>query len=247
MAATDSSAIPSLPGGVYTAIVTPFTADGKSVDFGALESLVEAQIAGGVAGVVPVRPSALLAWCGIRMPPYDFAQCGTTGESPTLSVGEKQAIITAVVKTVAGRCLVVAGTGAARPRWSAHWRRAAYPPSPATGSNNTADTLTMTTWAKDVGVDACLLVTPYYNKPSQHGIIAHVTAVADLGLPVLLYNIPGRSGVKMTAETIAALAVHPCVVGVKEACGSVGMVSDIAEAVHPLRPDFAILSGDGSL
>ena len=105
----------------------------------------------------------------------------------------------------------------------------------------------MTKWAQEVGVDACLLVTPYYNKPSQHGIIAHVSAVAEVGLPILLYNIPGRSGIKMTADTIASLAKLPAVVGVKEACGSVGMVSGIAEAVHPLRPTFAILSGDGAL
>lgn len=203
MAASDAAPF-KLPGGVYTAIVTPLTEDAKAVDFEALDALVEAQISGGVTGVVP---------------------CGTTGESPTLSKEEKKQVIKAVLDKVAGRCLVVAGTG----------------------SNNTAETLDMTAWAKETGVDACLLVNPYYNKPSQSGIIAHATAVADLGLPVLLYNIPGRSGVKMTPQTIATLAEHPSIVGVKEACGSVAQVSDVAEAVHASRPDFAILSGDDLL
>lgn len=115
-------------------------------------------------------------------------------------------------------------------------RRTSPPTLACSGSNNTAETLDMTAWAKETGVDACLLVNPYYNKPSQSGIIAHATAVADLGLPVLLYNIPGRSGVKMAPQTIATLAEHPSIVGVKEACGSVAQVRARAHTAAPPEP-----------
>ena len=149
--------------GVYTALVTPFAADG-SVDWPAFEALLERQVAAGVAGVVAV---------------------GTTAESPTLSKDEKHAVIAACVRLVRGRCQVVAGTG----------------------SNNTAESVAETRWAKDAGADACLVVNPYYNQPSQAGLVAHMTAVAAVGLPVVLYNIPGRSGVALTTATIAQCVV----------------------------------------
>ena len=106
---------------------------------------------------------------------------GTTAESPTLTKEEKHDIIAACIRLARGRCQVVAGTG----------------------SNNTAESVAETRWAKEAGADACLVVNPYYNKPSQAGLVAHITAVAAVGLPVMLYNIPGRSGVALSTATIA--------------------------------------------
>lgn len=106
---------------------------------------------------------------------------GTTGESPTLSQDEARKAISEAVRLGKGKVQVIAGTG----------------------SNDTAHTVEMTAWAKAAGADACLVVNPYYNRPSQAGLIAHMTAVAAVGLPVMLYNIPGRSGVAMTPATIA--------------------------------------------
>lgn len=184
--------------GVYTAIVTPFTGAGQ-VDFKALERLIEAQIAAGVDGIVPV---------------------GTTGESPTLDVNEHEAVIEATVRQCAGRCKVIAGTGA----------------------NATTEAVTLTRHAQSVGADGTLQVTPYYNKPNQEGLYQHFKAVADLGLPVVLYNVPGRSAREIAVETIARLAKHPCVVAIKEAGGSVERVS----AIHD-RCDLTVLSGDDAL
>merc|ERR1712137_373685 len=147
-------------------------------------------------------------------------------ESPTLTQEEKHQIIERVTKLVNKRCLVVAGTG----------------------SNNTAETVETTKWAKSVGVDACLVVNPYYNKPNQDGLRAHMLAVAEVGLPILMYNIPGRCGVKMTAESIAYLAkASPVIVGVKEACGSVAQVIDVVALTQDDCPNFAVLSGDDVL
>lgn len=106
---------------------------------------------------------------------------GTTAESPTLTKDEKHQVISETIRLVNKRCQVIAGTG----------------------SNNTADSVAETRWAKAAGADGCLIVNPYYNKPSQAGLVAHVKAIAAVGLPVVLYNIPGRSGVAMTTATIA--------------------------------------------
>lgn len=184
--------------GAYTAIVTPFHQDG-TVDWAKLEEHIEAQIAGGVDGIVPV---------------------GTTGESPTLSVEEHERVIETSVKKASGRAKVIAGTGA----------------------NSTAEALRLTQHAKDVGADATLQVTPYYNKPSQTGLIRHFTAVADLGLPVVLYNIPGRSGRDIAVETVVELAAHPGIVAVKEASGDVDRVS-----CYAAQCDIIVLSGDDGL
>lgn len=185
--------------GVYTALVTPFAADGR-VDYDALDRLVEAQVAAGVAGLVPV---------------------GTTGESPTLSTPEHIEVIRRVHAKAAGRVQVVAGTGA----------------------NATAEALELTAAAKDMGCDATLQVTPYYNKPSAGGLVAHFNAVADLGLPVMLYNVPGRAGRELSCDVIARCSEHPNIVAVKEAGGSVDRVSRI----RCLCPELDILSGDDPL
>ena len=145
---------------------------------------------------------------------------GTTGESPTLDMDEHVEVIRVVVQTAARRVKVIAGTGA----------------------NSTAEALELTKSAQAAGADGTLQVTPYYNKPTQTGLLRHFTAVADLGLPVVLYNVPGRSCCEIAISTIAELAKHPHIVCVKEAAGSVDRVSRIKAAC-----DIAVLSGDDSL
>lgn len=146
--------------------------------------------------------------------------CGCTGEAATLSHDEQKSIIKFSVERVAGRIPVIAGTG----------------------SNNTREAVGLTKYAKDVGADGALLITPYYNKPTAEGQIAHYRTIADEGLPVMLYNVPGRTGTKMSPETIATMNEHPHIVSVKEACGSVDQVSQI---LH--RCDINVLSGDDGL
>jgi 4-hydroxy-tetrahydrodipicolinate synthase len=184
--------------GVYTALVTPFSADG-AVDYQKLAELVEFQIAGGVAGIVPV---------------------GTTGESPTLRTREHLKVIEEVAARAAGRCRIVAGTGA----------------------NSTDEAIELTEAAKAFNVDGTLQVTPYYNKPNNAGLIKHFTAVADLGLPVVLYNIPGRSAREIPLEVVAELATHPNIVSIKEAAGSVERVTQLRQLC-----DIEVISGDDSL
>ncbi len=145
---------------------------------------------------------------------------GTTGESPTLDYDEHKKVIEVVVKAARGRAKVIAGTG----------------------GNATSEAIELTRHAMDVGADGTLQVTPYYNKPSQTGLIRHFSAVADLGLPVVLYNVPGRSCREIEVATVAELARHPKVVAVKEAGGSVERVSRIRAACG-----MTVLCGDDSL
>ena len=145
---------------------------------------------------------------------------GTTGESPTLDMDEHVEVVRFVVETANRRVKVVAGTG----------------------GNSTAEALELTRKAIDAGADGSLQVTPYYNKPTQTGLLRHFLAVADLGLPVVLYNVPGRAGCEIAVSTVAELAKHPNVVSVKEAAGSVDRVSRIKNAC-----DIEVLSGDDSL
>jgi 4-hydroxy-tetrahydrodipicolinate synthase len=145
---------------------------------------------------------------------------GTTGESPVLSFDEHKKVIEFVVKTVNRRTQVIAGTGA----------------------NSTSEALELTRHAIDIGVDATLQVTPYYNRPSQEGLIKHFTAVAELGAPVVLYNIPSRTGREIEVSTVVKLAQHPNIIGLKEAGGSVDRVSAIVTQCK-----ITVLSGDDSL
>jgi 4-hydroxy-tetrahydrodipicolinate synthase len=133
---------------------------------------------------------------------HGLVPVGTTGESPTLTHEEHAAVVEAVVAAVAGRIPVIAGAG----------------------SNNTAEALAMVQHAKDEGADAALVVTPYYNKPTQAGLIAHFEACAAIGIPIVIYNIPGRSVVDMTPETMGHLAKHPMIIGVKDATGDLARV-----------------------
>lgn len=145
---------------------------------------------------------------------------GTTGESPTLDFNEHHRVIEVAIDAAAGRVKVIAGTG----------------------GNSTAEALELTQHAKDAGADGALQVTPYYNKPSQAGLIRHFSAVADIGLPVVLYNVPGRTGLAIATETTAALSEHPHITTIKEAGGSVDQVSHLRRAC-----DIEILSGDDML
>ncbi|MFW6152122.1 MAG: 4-hydroxy-tetrahydrodipicolinate synthase [Verrucomicrobiota bacterium] len=145
---------------------------------------------------------------------------GTTGESPTLDYEEHIKVIETTVEKCKGRAKVIAGTG----------------------SNSTREAVSLTEHAKKAGVDATLQVTPYYNKPSQEGLYRHFSEVADVGLPVVLYNVPGRTGREIAIETIARLAEHPNIVAVKEAGGSVDRVSATVNTC-----DLDVLSGDDSL
>ena len=146
---------------------------------------------------------------------------GTTGESPTLNVEEHLKVIEVSVQAAARSIKVIAGTGA----------------------NSTDEALELTREAKNLGVDATLQVTPYYNKPSQEGLYRHFSAVADLGLPVVLYNIPGRSGREIALDTVTRLAKHPHIIAIKEAGGDINRVSEMRLTC----PQLDILSGDDSL
>jgi 4-hydroxy-tetrahydrodipicolinate synthase len=146
---------------------------------------------------------------------------GTTGESPTLDFKEHIRVIELTVKHAAGRVPVIGGTGA----------------------NSTSEAIELQKAAKDVGVNAGLSVNPYYNKPSQDGLIGHFTAIADkVDLPIVLYNIPGRTGITMSAQTVAKLNQHKNIVAIKEATGQLDMATEIASLC-----DITIMSGDDSL
>ena len=149
--------------------------------------------------------------------------CGTTGESATMSGEERTRVIQIIVEQANKRVPVIAGTGV----------------------NSTAASIGLTKAAEEVGADAALVVTPYYNKPTQGGLIEHFTAVANsTKLPVILYNVPGRTACNITAETALELAKVDNIIGVKEASGNMGQIMEILR----LRPDgFLVLSGDDSL
>src|SRR3954447_4266891 len=187
--------------GTFTALVTPFR--NGAVDYPALEKLIDAQIDGGVYGLVAN---------------------GTTAESPTLSHEERNQIVKLVIDRAKGRCCVLVGTG----------------------SNSTAHTIEMTREAEKFGAEGALVVSPYYNKPSQEGLFRHFQAVArETSLPIVLYNIPGRCAVDINADTVERLA-DACdnIVSIKEASGSVERVGDLRRRL----PDaFTILSGDDGL
>lgn len=150
---------------------------------------------------------------------------GSTGESPTLSPAEHLKVIEITVKTVAKRCKVLAGTGA----------------------NSTSEALQFTQEAANLGADACLMVAPYYNKPSQEGIFQHFSTIASkVDIPIVLYSIPGRCGIEIAVPTIKRLAeAHKNIVAVKEAGGQSDRVSQICKAVT--RPDFTVMCGDDAL
>ena len=181
-----------------------------------------------VALITPMRPdgsvdedafAAFVDW-QIRQGTHGIVPVGTTGESPTLSHGEHRRVVEIAVEVADGRVPVIAGTG----------------------SNSTAEAISLTRHAKEAGADAALVVTPYYNKPTQEGLYLHYTAIADaVDLPVIIYNIPPRSVIDMSAETMGRLARHKNIVGVKDA------TMNLARPLHTRRtcgPEFCQLSGE---
>jgi len=149
--------------------------------------------------------------------------CGTTGESATLSHEEHRLVIETVVKAANGRLKVIAGTG----------------------SNNTSEAIELTRFAKEVEADGCLVITPYYNKPTQNGLYLHFKEVAKtVDIPMVMYNVPGRTGVNMLPSTVAKLAKIENIVGLKEASGNITQVSEI---VMHCGEDFDVLSGDDAM
>jgi len=193
---------PSLRG-AFTALVTPFTADG-AVDEPAFRRLVQWQLLAGIDGLVP---------------------CGTTGEAPTLSTAERERLIAATVEVAAdrpsrARVRIVAGTG----------------------TNDTAATIAATRRAAELGADAALVVAPYYNRPDGRMLEAHFRAVADDGdLPIVVYNVPSRTGTNVDAATFLRLADHPRVIAIKEASGNLEQIATICRE----RPrHVAVLAGD---
>ena len=192
--------------GVWTALVTPFTqARGGTpqIDLEAFKKIIRDQREAKVAGVIP---------------------CGTTGESPTLSIEEKKTLIKTALEELRGSGVgVIAGTG----------------------SNNTAETIELSRWASEQGVEGVLIVTPYYNKPTQAGLEAHFLAIADqVKCEVMLYNVPGRTGISLTAETIVKLAAHPRVRSLKEATANTAFTSEILDQLHLSKRNMDVFSGD---
>jgi 4-hydroxy-tetrahydrodipicolinate synthase len=188
--------------GVWTALITPFNAKGE-IDFASYDRILADQKAAGVAGVIP---------------------CGTTGESPTLKLDEKQRLISRAIEFFKGsQVRVIAGTG----------------------SNSTEETVALSRWASEQGVAGVLVVTPYYNKPTQAGLEAHFRAVADaVSCEVMLYNVPGRTGVSIAASTVASLASHPKIRSIKEATGTAALTGEILDACSKAGRSIQVLSGD---
>lgn len=185
--------------GSITALITPFKND--EIDWDSFDNLVEWQIENGTHGLVP---------------------CGTTGESPTLSHEEHNAIVERCIDIVKGRIPVIAGTG----------------------SNSTKEAIALTQHAKDAGADGALLITPYYNKPTQNMMIAHYRAIHDaVNIPMIIYNIPGRCVIDMSVDTMAELAKLDNIIGVKDA------TADLERPLatrHKIGTEFCQLSGEDS-
>jgi len=186
--------------GSITAMITPFK--NGEVDYGALERLIEFQIANGTDGILV---------------------CGTSGESPTLSYEEHEAVIEFAVKSAKKRIHIMAGTGA----------------------NSTEEALRFTTFAKAIGADSALLVVPYYNKPTQEGLYKHFSKIAkEVDIDIYIYNIPSRTGIEISVDTLERLAKdYPNIKGSKESTPNMDRISEILKRI----PHFTVFSGDDSL
>ena len=165
------------------------------------------------------RNIGFLLSCGI----HGIVPCGSTGESATLTFEEHEKVIEIAVDKVDGKIPVLAGTG----------------------SNNTAEAVRLTKAAKDIGADGVLVISPYYNKPNRSGLIKHYTKLADLDVPVVMYNVPGRTGQNLEPDLVAELARHPNIVAIKEASGNIGQISRIIEETQD--DDFVVISGDDNI
>jgi 4-hydroxy-tetrahydrodipicolinate synthase len=186
--------------GTGTAVVTPFS--GGAVDYESFGRFLNWQIESRVEFLVVL---------------------GTTGESPTVTAGEREEIIKFALKTAAGRVPVVIGAA----------------------TNDTASTVELCKHAEGLGADGLLVVTPYYNKPTQEGLFRHFEAAARaVKIPIILYNVPGRTGCNMAPETVARLSALPNIAGVKEAAGDMYQVDMLVRLIKKNRPGFSILSGN---
>ncbi len=154
---------------------------------------------------------------------HGIVPCGSTGESATLSFREHEEVISIAIDEVNGRVPVLAGTG----------------------SNNTTEAIELTRAAADLGADGVLVISPYYNKPNRSGLVRHYTMLADLDIPIVVYNVPGRTGQNLEWDLIQELAKHPSIVGIKEASGNLGQMSRIIEETQGM--DFSLISGDDNL
>lgn len=154
---------------------------------------------------------------------HGVVPCGSTGESATLSFEEHVRVIEATIEAVAGKVPVLAGAG----------------------SNSTEEAIRFTRSAKDLGADGVLIISPYYNKPNRSGLVKHFTAIADLDIPVVLYNVPSRTGQNLPPDLVTELSAHPNIVGIKEASGNISQVSEIIEGT--LDQDFTVISGDDGM
>ena len=173
-------------------------------------------------GVDEARLKSLIRY-GIDGGVSGFVPCGTTGESPTLSHEEHNRVIELTVSEVAGQVKVIAGTG----------------------SNSTSEAVSLTRHARSVGADAALLVNPYYNKPTQEGLYQHFKTVAEaVDIPIVLYNIAGRTAINVETPTMEKLSKIPNIVGVKEASGNILQMSEV---IRRCGPDFDALSGDDQM
>lgn len=186
--------------GTGTAIVTPFTSSGE-IDYDATARFLDYQLSGGVEMIVPL---------------------GSTGENPTVNAQERTKFFRYVIEYVAGRAVVIAGTG----------------------SNDTRASIALTREAYELGADAALVVTPYYNKPTPNGLFEHFKAIANVGLPVVMYNVPGRTGLNMNAETTLRCAEIPNVVAIKEASADLPQCMEI---IRNAPHGFWLLSGEDNL
>ncbi len=165
------------------------------------------------------RNIEFLMSCGI----HGIVPCGSTGESATLTFEEHEKVVQVTVDKVKGRIPVIAGTG----------------------SNNTAEAVRLTKAAKDIGADGVLVISPYYNKPNRSGLIKHYTKLADLDIPVIMYNVPGRTGQNLEPDLVAELAQHPNIVAIKEASGNISQMSRIIEETQ--GDEFSLISGDDNI
>ncbi len=188
--------------GVWTALITPFS-ESVELDLNSFKKILRDQVDAGITGVIP---------------------CGTTGETPTLSIDEKKLLIQTCIHELRDSPVkVVAGTG----------------------SNHTRETVELSQWASSAGVDGVLLVTPYYNKPSQKGLEEHFKTVASaIDCEIILYNVPARTGVSLSPETVARLAHHPRIRSLKEATGNPALTSEILDQISKAGCALDLLSGD---
>lgn len=190
--------------GTYTALITPFSADG-SVNYDQLENNINFQIENGIDGLLAL---------------------GTTAETPTLTNEEQTKIIDCCKSTINGRVPLMVGTG----------------------SNSTAKAIKNTLEAEEMGADIALVVTPYYNKPTQEGIFQHFKAIVDkTNIPILVYNIQGRTGKNIETDTLKRIADLNNVIGVKEASGNIKQIQSVLTQITSNKGDFHVMSGDDSL